>query len=275
MRLERSHAFETLRRVVVAVGLVTGLAVVGVHTGGAAAAADGPALTSVPSAGMSGDPVVLTGMACGEAGATLDLLFVQFDEDGSHAIGAIAGHVTLDGSGSFTTTVTVPWGVAPLDHPRYSSLLVPGHFEFAVLDRAALPPICTAGFEVTEAVTLALSASATSGPAGSTVHVTLACFEPWQVSLDVHAEVDGVMVPGATIHDVVDVGSAPDMPLSQFEGDVTLPADLADGTVVQLVGRCTSIVLTPVTFVVASPSTTTPPPASVAVEVATRAAFTG
>ena len=83
------------------------------------------------------------------------------------------------------------------------------------------------------------------------------------------------MVVGSTIHDIVDVGPASGMPLSQFEGDITLPADLADGTVVQLVGRCTSVVLTPVTFVVTASTSTTPPPAAAAPSVATRATFTG
>lgn len=274
LRLLRLGVLAPLRVALVAVGLLAGT-VVGGLPGAVATAADAPALAASPTSGMSGDSVELTGTACGTPGAALDLLFVQFSDQSGQSIGAIAGHVTLDGSGSFTTTVTVPWGVTDLDHPRYSVLVPPGHFEFVVLDRDALPPVCTTGFDVTDAVTLALSGSPTSGPAGSTVHVTFACFEPWQLSLDVHAEVDGAMVPGSTVHDIVDVGAAPDVPLAEFEGDVTLPADLADGTVVQLVGQCTGVDYTAATFVVASATSTTPPPAAAAASVASQAEFTG
>jgi len=269
MRFVRSNARVRLRAAVLAASLVAGLVVVVAPPAGVAAAAVVPAMTAVPAAGMSGDQVVLTGTGCGAPGTPIDLIFLN------STAGAVAGHATLDDSGSFTATVTVPWGVAFLDRPRYGNLLTPGDFQFVAFDRSVLPPVCQASFHVTQSVALALSASPVSGPAGSTVHVSLACFEPWQVSVSVSAEVDGVTLPGTSPQDFVAVGPAPGMPLELFDADIVLPADLAVGTEVQLVGRCTSVDLTPATFVVTASTTTVPPPATVAAAVAAPAAFTG
>ena len=125
MRLLRSSALMPLRVVLVAVGLLAGT-VVGVLP------AQWPTLRTTGA-----DVIADLRHERGPSGADRHCVrrtrgarsTSSSSSSASRAggrIGAIAGHVTLDATGSFTTTVTVPWAITALDHPRYSVLAAAG-----------------------------------------------------------------------------------------------------------------------------------------------------
>ena len=184
------------------------------------------------------------------------------------------GTATADGNGSFTTSITVPQVLRNPGNPNYGGLVTAGDYQIVALPvPEGQPAPCGAAFHVDRSVTLELSASPTTGPAGSTVAVSGLCFTPEQLSVSVHAEVDGEPLPDGAVGDVTSKGPS-DLPMLEvWAGSVTLPADLADGTVVSFVGTCGLLDYVPATFVVATAST--PAAATDAVAVAVTPALTG
>ncbi len=260
----------------VLVVMIAAASVIG-PTGGIAAHGAEPApytMTVDPTHGVAGDEVELTATSCVDPGTDVNIVLFQPGENTGGVAGQ-AGRVVADEDGSFVTTVQVPQVVQSVSHPAFRGLVLPGDYQFVAVpypEGQSLP--CIAAFHVDRSVTLPLTVSPTTGPAGSTVEVEGTCFSPSQFSVSVHAEIDHVVVPDSQLRDFVVTGPAEQVGLDRWRAPVTLPADLADGTAVSFVGGCGGVDYVPATFVVAAATTTTPP-APVVEAVVTTAALTG
>ncbi|MGZ4681254.1 MAG: hypothetical protein ACXWA3_05540 [Acidimicrobiales bacterium] len=252
--------------------VIAAVSVVGPVTGSPASGAE-PApytMTADPTHGMAGDRVELTATACVDPNTDTQLVFVLPGVNGA-SLAAPVGRVTADADGSFVASVVVPQQLVNPSHPVAGTLVTPGDYQFVAIpfpEGQTVP--CIAAFHVDRAVTLPLTVSPTSGPAGSSVEVSGSCVtirRSDDLTVDVHAEVDGVALAGTQATDFVNKGPS-DLPTLQvWAASITLPAGLADGTVVSFVGTCTGVAYVAATFVVATPTSTPVAPSVEAVAV--------
>jgi hypothetical protein len=253
-----------LRRTLL-VAVIAAVTVVGPLAGAPAGGAE-PApftMTADPTHGIAGDLVEVTATSCVDPGTEARLVFVKAADPGA-GLAAPVGTVTADAAGSFVTSITVPQQVHDPAHPQFGSIVTAGDYQIVAVpfpEGQSVP--CVATFHVDRAVTLALSVVPATGPAGSTVQVIGSCFGPEARTVSVHAEIDGVAVPGSEVANVVSKGPSEVPTLIVWAADVVLPSDLVVGTVVSFVGSCTAVGYVPATFVVAA---TTSIPAAPPVE---------
>jgi hypothetical protein len=232
-------------------------------------------LTAAPTHGLPGDQVVVSATACVPPGAEARLVFEGFTGSGA-GLEADVRTVTADGSGSFTTSFTVPYVVHETETSGFGGLVSTGEYaiEAVPVSEGVLAP-CRAQFHVDGPGLLPLSVSPTSGPAGSAVEVSGVCFAPVASNVRLHGEVDGQPLPDSEVAGVEPTGPADPTTLEEWTGSFQVPAGLPDGTVVSLVGACSTLGFAPATVVVVTKVASNPADATGAAAVTATPALTG